>query len=476
MPVPPPPPPPPPPPSGAPSLPSSLAVHEELPKHHRDEARGRSALLEDIHKGIQLKKVTQVNDRSAPVIDKPKSRNAPESVGGMAAPLGGLFQGGFPVLRPTGQKDTSERVSKPPAPHFGMKMQGPRYPVQNNSGRNERSTSNHSSCPEPTDVSKVQRTLQGRLNMPTLAPPPLPVMPPCQGRTPLPSPPPVPAHSFNKPAKTTSQSSLPPPPPPPPQSNKPIKFQYTQAPPSPPLPPPPPSHKFQDQTSDFLFPAPPPPIICTEDCTDFPPPPPPLPPSSSSVPHGRAESPLPPPPPPPPLLSNPEVPPPLPPKLPNFSNRPHTSPLPPPLPSTPPYGHPGSFSSSGQASSTTQLSTREASSRSAVHNGGGKSASPPLPPSRSSSTEATSRNQHSPGAIRTPLPPPPPPPPLPVKNRQGLASVPPPVYADDFEAKYNFHSVEDLPPPDEYKSIPRIYPSKQPRASQRGHRTTTPLR
>ncbi|XP_051872583.1 WAS/WASL-interacting protein family member 2 [Pristis pectinata] len=481
MPVPPPPPPPPPPPQpGAPPLPSSFAVHEELPKHHKDEAQGKSALLEDIRKGKRLKKVTQVNDRSAPIVDKPKGRNGTETGDGAALPtaMGGLFQGGFPVLRPTGQRDTSERVSKPALPRVGMKTQAPRYLVQNNSGRNDRSTSNQSNCPEPTEVSKVQRALQGRLNVSALAPPPLPLTPPSPGKSPLLCPSPIPAQSFNKPTKPTSQG--PPPPPPPPQSVKPSKFQYIQPPPSPPLPPPPPSHNFQDQTSDFLFPAPPPPLFCTDDCTEFPPPPPPLPPSPSSIPHGKAESPLPPPPP-PPLLSNPEVPPPLPPKLPNFSNRPSTnpmSPLPPQLPSILPYGHPAS--SSGQTSYTTQLPAREAPSRSGVHNGGGKLASPPLPPFRSSSTEVTSRNQHSPSSIRTPTqtpsmlpPPPPPPPPLPLKNRQGLASAQPPVYVDDFESKYNFHSVEDLPPPDEYKSFPRTYPSKQPRASQKGHRTTT---
>ncbi|XP_078284685.1 uncharacterized protein LOC144610055 [Rhinoraja longicauda] len=476
------PPPLPPPPPGAPPLPSPFAVHEEFPKYHKDEEQGRSALLEDIHTGVRLKKVTQVNDRSAPIIDKPTSSNGTEAVGGAAAStaMGGLFQGGFPVLRPTGQRDTSERVSKP---HFGLKTQVARYPVQNNSGRNVRSTSN---CQESIDVSKVQKALQVRPVVSTFAPPPLPLMPPCQGKSPLHCPPPPFSHSFNKPTKSTLTS---PGPPFPPQSSKPSKFQYIQPPPppSPPLPPPPP-YNFQGQTSDFSFPAPPPPLFCTEDCTDFLPlPPPPLPPSPCSVSHGKTESPLPPPPPPPPpppLLSNLEIPPPLPPKLPNFSNRPSTnsmSTLPPPLPPVLPYGHPGSASSTSQMSYTTQVSAREATSRSGVHNGGGKLSSPPLPPFRSSSTEVTGRNQHSPSSIRPPPysvlpPPPPPPPPLPLKNRPGLTCVQPQAYADDFESKYNFHSVEDLPPPDEYKSFPRTYPSRQPRANQKGHRTTAPLR
>lgn len=37
--------------------------------------------------------------------------------------------------------------------------------------------------------------------------------------------------------------------------------------------------------------------------------------------------------------------------------------------------------------------------------------------------------------------------------------------ADDFESKFQFHPVEDLPPPDEFKPFPRIYPSKENRGS-----------
>ncbi|XP_069770163.1 WAS/WASL-interacting protein family member 2-like isoform X2 [Narcine bancroftii] len=463
----------PPPPPGAPPLPSLFAVHEELPKHLQDDAEGRCALFKDIHKGVRLKKVTQINDRSGPIFDKPKSRNNTEAKCGAATPTvtGGLFQGGFPVLRPTGQRETSDRISKPPLAYFGTKTQVPRHPVQNNSDRIDRSSSNHSNCPEQTDISKVQRGPQGRLNASALVPPSLPLMSSCQGKSPLLCPSPTPSHSFNKPAKSAPSQG------PPPPSVKPAKFQYMQPLPTLIPPPPPPDH-FQDPTSDFSFPAPPPPLFCMEDCTDFPLPPPP--PSPSSVPYGRAESPLPPPPP-PPLLSNLEVPPPLPPKLPIFSNRPNAngmSPLPPPPPSILPYGHLGTSSSSGQLSYTTQLFAREVPSRSGVHNGDEKLASSPLPPFRSSSTEVTSRNQHSSSSNRTPtytvLPPPPPP--LPKKNRQGLTSAQLPVYADDFESKYNFHSVEDLPPPDEYKSFPRIYPSKQLRASQKGHRTITTLR
>lgn len=33
-------------------------------------------------------------------------------------------------------------------------------------------------------------------------------------------------------------------------------------------------------------------------------------------------------------------------------------------------------------------------------------------------------------------------------------------FPDDFESKFTFHSVEDFPPPDEFKPFQKIYPSK----------------
>ena len=34
------------------------------------------------------------------------------------------------------------------------------------------------------------------------------------------------------------------------------------------------------------------------------------------------------------------------------------------------------------------------------------------------------------------------------------------LFTDDFESKFNFHPVEDLPPPEEYRHFSRVYPSK----------------
>uniref|UniRef100_A0A4W3HJI0 WH2 domain-containing protein n=1 Tax=Callorhinchus milii TaxID=7868 RepID=A0A4W3HJI0_CALMI len=63
------PPPPPPPPAAPPPPPNFNQANSAPPKLSRDEQRGRGALLSDISKGARLRKVTNVNDRSAPVIE-----------------------------------------------------------------------------------------------------------------------------------------------------------------------------------------------------------------------------------------------------------------------------------------------------------------------------------------------------------------------------------------------------------------------
>ncbi|NXL59214.1 WIPF3 protein, partial [Chordeiles acutipennis] len=82
----------------------------EVPKLRKEDQKARNALLADIQQGTRLRKVTQINDRSAPQIEKPKGANrdgANPAVnkGSSQQPLGGLFASGFPVLRPAGQRD-----------------------------------------------------------------------------------------------------------------------------------------------------------------------------------------------------------------------------------------------------------------------------------------------------------------------------------------------------------------------------------
>ncbi|XP_023609594.1 WAS/WASL-interacting protein family member 3 isoform X2 [Myotis lucifugus] len=132
MPVPPPPPPPPlpppPPPLGAPPPPppSAPPASTEASSLRKADPKGRSALLADIQQGTRLRKVTQINDRSAPQIESSKGANkegggSANSRGGSTPPaLGDLFAGGFPVLRPAGQRDAAGtsggKLNPPPAP------------------------------------------------------------------------------------------------------------------------------------------------------------------------------------------------------------------------------------------------------------------------------------------------------------------------------------------------------------------------
>ncbi|KAK6324271.1 hypothetical protein J4Q44_G00066100 [Coregonus suidteri] len=146
MPVPPPPPlapPPPPPPCAAPP-PQSRPDPPSLQSISVGGGRGgRNALLEDIQKGARLRKVVQVHDRSAPVVDKPRasgggevlstsgalSQDQPQggSGGGVEAlrpSLGGLFAGGFPTLRPAGQRAyTGKNVVSRSSSSTGLKPQ-----------------------------------------------------------------------------------------------------------------------------------------------------------------------------------------------------------------------------------------------------------------------------------------------------------------------------------------------------------------
>ncbi|ELK12622.1 WAS/WASL-interacting protein family member 3 [Pteropus alecto] len=102
-------------------------VSTDTSSSRKADPKGRSALLADIQQGTRLRKVTQINDRSAPQIESSKGPNNKEgggstnSRGGSTPPaLGDLFAGGFPVLRPAGQRDAAGtsggKLNPPPAP------------------------------------------------------------------------------------------------------------------------------------------------------------------------------------------------------------------------------------------------------------------------------------------------------------------------------------------------------------------------
>uniref|UniRef100_G3TV61 WAS/WASL interacting protein family member 3 n=1 Tax=Loxodonta africana TaxID=9785 RepID=G3TV61_LOXAF len=96
-----------------------------------------------------------------------------------------------------------------------------------------------------------------------------------------------------------------------------------------------------------------------------------------------------------------------------------------------------------------------ASSISLNRTSGGKLNPPPAPPARSPTTELSSRSQQAPAWTPTQQPG--------SQLRNGSLHI-----MDDFESKFTFHSVEDFPPPDEYKPCQKIYPSKIPRSRTPG--------
>ncbi|KAE8596613.1 hypothetical protein XENTR_v10016178 [Xenopus tropicalis] len=405
MPVPPPPPPPPAAPPPPPPPPSFSKGQAATPKLNQGDSGGRSALLSDIHKGARLKKVTQINDRSAPQIDgEKKSSSSGNGRGAVAPPSGGLFAGGFPVLKPPGQRDTSGNKSALPVKPGVNTLHTPGLP--------KRPTS-----PAPATIAM------------RAPPPPRPT---------ILGPPPTPSVS-SKPQMMLANATIsqaykerstnhPPLPPFFPQGNKspkaPRPLSQSFPPPPPPLPshpPPAPPSGYTGKTDDSY---PPPPSTADEfpktypslperDYPAFPPPPPPPPPLHLSLASKRRLSePLPPPP--PTVLDQSNAP-----------SRPMKNPpaLPPPL-----HGRNVKVTGSN----------------------GSRLVPPPPPPIRSPSTELTSRqqtNQNVPHKNST-------------QQAYPLSKAGSMNHLDDFESKFPFHSVEDFPPPEYYEPIKRLYPSK----------------
>ncbi|KAK3511764.1 hypothetical protein QTP70_021791, partial [Hemibagrus guttatus] len=417
----------------------------ELPKIQSSE-EGRSALLADIQKGTRLKKVTQVNDRSAPTLNKP-SVDGNIGAGGSsgATPtqgptLSGLFAGGFPVLRPVGQRDRDSHNRPVTRSGSAASLKQPLWnlPSQRQSFRG--------STP---DLSPSHRTLERTSSLSKTRPvssytaPPSPSQPTPPSFKPLsspptmaPPPPPLPPslhqeHASNKPLPLSTC----PPPPPPPHITKPTWLPVqSHALPMPTVPPPPPPPLVPPSSLPGFFhslsPSAKPVDAKFGNIRDSPPPPPP-PPFPASLP--------PPPLPPPPKAA--AVPP----------YRPAVPLLPPSYPCTTPSRKPPAIPTSA---------------------GVGRLAPPPAPPARSPTTELSSR-------IPPPLPPLPPAPPVSVRNGHlhSFGNNPPAEitlkHSNDFESKFQFHPVEDFPPPEAFRPFPRIYPSKENRVSSQalGRRT-----
>ncbi|XP_058152816.1 WAS/WASL-interacting protein family member 3 isoform X1 [Dasypus novemcinctus] len=462
MPVPPPPPPPPPPlpppppPLGAPPppLPSAPPVSTDASSLRKADPKGRSALLADIQQGTRLRKVTQINDRSAPQLENSKGTNkegggSANSRGGSTPPaLGDLFAGGFPVLRPAGQRDAAGgKTGQGP----GSRAPSPRLPTKTAGG-----PLNPPASPRLGNASEAHgttRTVPPRPNMPA-PPPPTPPPPPPPLSLPLPpsSPtkaplvsPPGPLSKGNPPMGAPPPPSVAPPPPPPP-------------PPTPPPPPPAPilcDKAVRPQLTPLNLPPIPPPLPLLPPCGY-----PGLNTEAASPTQDVREPPAPPPPPPPPPLyascsprssvaapplpgasSGSDAAPPLPAKSPSFQappQKPGGQALPaPPAPPGP------------QALLQKKRHGRGAGAS------GGKLNPPPAPPARSPTTELSSKSQQGPAWTLAQQPG--------GQLKNGSTHI-----IDDFESKFTFHSMEDFPPPDEYKPCQKIYPSKLPRSRTPG--------
>ncbi|XP_019743703.1 WAS/WASL-interacting protein family member 1 isoform X2 [Hippocampus comes] len=497
--------PPPPPPPGAPPPPSLAHANTERPS--RGEQKGRNALLSDICKGTRLKKAV-TNDRSGPLLDKPKGGGGGGSGGGSGgggggggssgggfgggapAGLGGLFAGGMPKLRSAANRDSNDsgpnrgpalppsRFGGSPSPFGGGHVTGPPKLPGGPSGV-------RGGVP---DLPKNRTNLSSRQDTPGGVPPPIPNTPrPNQNFSPRggPHPPSLPTGPRSSPSSGPPPPSLPPGrhgplPPPPGGSSRPS----ASSPPPPPTnsrPPLPPTPGGRPPLPDDRPPPPPAPIGGHRPSMprDMPPPPPPAvnskPPSSISSRSGGGAPPLPPGRPgPPPLPPTPAVgedhcTPRLPQRNTSLStcgSSPHlrSGPLPPPPNERPPsFGRNQSSGRTGplpppppSGRSVGGVSMRSSPAHSPIgrsgsdNSRGGPGGRPPLPPDR-------------PGTGGGGAPPPPPPP-----MGNGFQNSHHNQIHDDWEGRFTFHPVSDLPPPEPYQHFHKTYPSKISKNEGRG--------
>ncbi|XP_031644966.1 WAS/WASL-interacting protein family member 3 [Oncorhynchus kisutch] len=278
MPVPPPPPPPAPPPPPPPCTAHPPQSRPDPPSLQSVGGRGgRNALLVDIQKGARLKKVLQVHDRSAPVVDKPRasggvSQDHPQGGSGGGAEavrpsLGGLFSGGFPILRPAGQRAfTGKSVVSRSSSSTGLKPQWNPPPTSSDGGH----------TPEPYHRPTERGSPSHRPAHSASAPPsPSHSKPPLSITVPTTTLPPPPPSFHERPSSRPPPIPTGPPPPPPTQVTKPtwLPIQHPHPLPQPSTPPPstPPS-SLPNRNSGFFYPPPSSPILSTS----LPPPPSPV--------------------------------------------------------------------------------------------------------------------------------------------------------------------------------------------------------